>query len=582
MSNPFSTVTGLKPRRSRFNLSYGKAFDCDMGQLIPTMTKYMYPGDIFDLRQELVARPIAPLRTSAFAQVDVHSYCFFVPLRLLFGTMSGSGLEANWEVNDHDFEKFITGGVSGNVTVSLPRWSLNPLDRPVVNDNWNGIPSGSTGSNADWPNVTTTENGKYSLWDYLGFPVGVKPTNSARPLDFFKRSYNLIYNEWFRDRNVMPPVNVANSDIVLNACWKKDYFTSMLPWPQRGNPIGIPISGTAPISLNLPALAPIVLNSAAPGSNQLGFIKDGESFKIGTVNNSSTGARAYDYSSLIYPSVGSNSYVADLSGITGSADVSLAATFSVNDLRLAFQMQRWMEISGKVGSRYVEYLKGMYGTSPTDDTLQRPMFIGGSKSPVIISEVLQTSEGGSGVGTIAGHAISADGNKITRFRANEFGVMMCLMCIKPKAMYGQGIDRENLYKTRYDFLNLAFVNLGEQDVYAAELLTVDGNNTEDGTLNTDMKKIGFQGRYNELRTSYDQVCGGLRDQLSYWAMVRKFSTVPELNGQFLKCNPNKDLFVVKDEPAFVVYVNNKLIAYRPLPVEAQPGLIDHVYGERRR
>lgn len=575
MSNPFSAVTGLKPRRSRFNLSYGKAFDCDMGQLIPTMTRYMYPGDIFDLKQELVARPIAPLRTSAFAQLDVHSYCFFVPLRLLFGTMSGSGLEANWEVNDHDFEKFITGGVSGNVTVSLPRWSLNPLDRPVVNDNWNGIPSGQTGSNADWPNVTTLENGKYSLWDYMGFPVGVKPTNSARPLDFYKRAYNLIYNEWFRDRNVMPPVNVASSDIVLNACWKKDYFTSMLPWPQRGNPIGIPISGTAPISLTLPAMAPVVSAEGTYVNNQL-FIDSAR--QLGT---------RFNGSNYKYDGAGNNDspfrpYFADLSGITGQADVSLAATFSVNDLRLAFQMQRWMEISAKVGSRYVEYLKGMYGTSPTDDTLQRPMFIGGSKSPIIISEVLQTSEGGSGVGTIAGHAISADGNKITRFRANEFGVMMTLMCIKPKAMYGQGIDRENLYKTRYDFLNLAFVNLGEQDVYAAELLTVDGNNTEDGTLNTDMKKIGFQGRYNELRTAYDQVCGGLRDQLSYWAMVRKFSAVPELNGQFLKCNPNKDLFVVKDEPAFVVYVNNKLIAYRPLPVEAQPGLIDHVYGERRR
>lgn len=576
MSNPFSTVTGLKPRRSRFNLSYGKAFDCDMGQLIPTMTKYMYPGDIFDLRQELVARPIAPLRTSAFAQLDVHSYCFFVPLRLLFGTMSGSGLEANWEVNDHDFEKFITGGVSGNVTVSLPRWSLNPFDRPVVNDNWNGIPSGTTGSNADWPNVTTTENGKYSLWDYMGFPVGVKPTNSARPLDFYKRAYNLIYNEWFRDRNVMPPVHVANSDIVLNACWKKDYFTSMLPWPQRGNPIGIPISGTAPISLNIPALAPIMFSSTAATPEARKVYADNSTSAVPLPIVGANALGSVDGHTPIYP------LFADLSGITGSADVSLAATFSVNDLRLAFQMQRWMEISAKVGSRYVEYLKGMYGTSPTDDTLQRPMFIGGSKSPIIISEVLQTSEGGSGVGTIAGHAISADGNKITRFRANEFGVMMTLMCIKPKAMYGQGIDRENLYKTRYDFLNLAFVNLGEQDVYAAEILTVDGNNTEDGTLNTDMKKIGFQGRYNELRTSYDQVCGGLRDQLSYWAMVRKFSTVPELNGQFLKCNPNKDLFVVKDEPAFVVYVNNKLIAYRPLPVEAQPGLIDHVYGERRR
>lgn len=577
----YSRVKGLKPRRSRFNVGYMKGYDCDAGQLIPSMVKYMVPGDIFRFSQEVVCRAIEPLKAPAMSEYNIYTSCFFVPLRILFGTVStDKDGWYEWNINDHDFEKFITGGRLGNdATVSIPRWT--PTGEDVVNDNWNGIePPGEgedpNGSNKNDVNVTVPDNGKYSLWDYLEYPIGKIPVG-ALPADFKKRAYNLIWNEWYRDENVMPPVHVINNNKVLNCCWKKDYFTSMLPWPQRGDPVAVPMRGDADVSLSLPARAPVISSDSAYA---------GVDSVVGQLlRTASPSGLGYQSDSTVYDSTGTGiaptskyGYFADLTGITGTAALTLAASFTVNDLRLAFQIQRWQEINSKCGSRYVEYLRANYGCSPTDDTLQRPMFIGGYKSPVIISEVLQTSEGGTGVGSMSGHAIAADGNFVTKFRATEFGIMMALTVIRPKAMYHQGIDREDLYRSRLEFFNPVFVNLGEQLVEQAEIFADNSGNVK---LNGDPVGIGFQGRYNELRSSHNKVCGGLRDQLGYWVSKRTFDSAPVLNGQFLKCNPSKEIFSVLDEPAFIVMVNNKIPAYRPLPVDPQPGLIDHVYGERR-
>lgn len=561
-TSTFDHVRGLKPRRSRFNLSYGKAFDCDMGQLIPTMVKYMVPGDIFTFNQEAVVRTKGPLRSPAFAELNVFSYNFFVPLRILFGeTITNADGTKEWEIHDHDFEKFITGGINGlDDSVALPRWQ--PTGTDVVNDNWNGLASGVPGSNVDDVNVTVKDNGIYSLWDYLEYPIDVVP-QGAFPLDFKRRAYNLIYNEWFVNRNVMPLVEVENNDRVMQATWKKDYFTSMLPWQQRGAAPALPIQGILPVTFS---------NEIAPRS-------------LGTVA-SAVGVFGSDDTLLQYvtssSAAGSEAVLSDVySKVSGSVDLKDAAKIYINDLRVAFQIQRWMELNARCGSRLVEFLKANYGTSPTDDTLQRPMFIGGSKSPVIITEVLQTADDGNdGVGSMKGHSISADRSYLGRFRANEFGIMMTLSVIRPKAMYHQGIDREDLYDNRYCFFNPAFVWLSEQNVELAELYATDNGNVD---ANGDPITIGFQGRYNELRTSMNKVCGALRggQNMSYWAMTRSFGNAPVLNGQFLKCIPDKSVFSVMDEPAFVAYFNNRLIGYRPLPVDAEPGLIDHVYGDRR-
>ena len=171
------------------------------------MCKFMVPGDVFRFSQEMVARAIVPPKSPAMAEINVHTSCFFVPLRILFGeTKTDKDGWYEWEIHDHDFEKFITGGHSGNDdTVSLPRFQ--PVGADVVNDNWNGIAEGEEGSNITDVNVSVKDNGKYSIWDYLEYPVDVLPTG-AYPLDFFRRSYYLIYNEWFRDETVMPPVNI--------------------------------------------------------------------------------------------------------------------------------------------------------------------------------------------------------------------------------------------------------------------------------------------------------------------------------------------------------------------------------------
>lgn len=559
----FDRAQGLKPRRSRINLSYAKAFDCDAGQLIPTFVRYMVPGDIFQLRQEIVIRPKGPLLAPAFAEVNAHSYAFFCPLRILHGSEKED--QNGWleyDIDDHYFEKFITGGRDGNISLQLPAWQ--PDGSSVVNDNWNGLASGSPGSNLNDVNVTVVDNGIYSLWDYMEMPLGWSNTNgtltdpsSVRILDYKRRMYAMVWNEWFRDENVMPPVSILSSNKVLNACWKKDYFTSMLPWQQRGPLPSVPVTGQAPVlfsstsGINAGVNYQLLLANAALGfKDQSGFTRNSSGTQVSDVAN--------------------QPFFANL-------NASNNIGFDINQLRLAFQIQRWQELNARCGSRYVEFLKANFGTSPTDDTLQRPMFIGGSKTPIIISEVLQTAaDGNEGVGSLAGHSIAADSNKITRFRANEYGLMMVLTVIKPKAMYHQGFDPEDMYQSRFDFFNCAFVNLSEQAVFGASLYAT-GEAADDDVI------VGFQGRYNELRTAHDKICGALRgDQaLSYWVSARTFADVPVLNGQFLKCNPNKDLFSVKDEPAWIVMVNNRCTAFRPMPYMATPGLIDHLYGERR-
>lgn len=570
-TSTFNHVNGLHPRRSRFNISYGKALDCDMGQLIPSMVKFMVPGDIFTFHQEVVARPKAPLRAPCFADINCFSYNFFVPLRILFGeSKTDVNGEYEWDVDDKAFGKFLNGGRTGkDNSVVLPRWV--PTGTDIVNDNWNGIPAPGegedpNGSNIDDVNVTVKDNGIYSLWDYLEMPTGVIP-NGAYPLDFAKRAYNLIYNEWFLDRNCMTPVAVEANDRVMQATWKKDYFTSMLPWQQRGEQPRLPVTffGSASVAFSRDTSDVHFIDSASYRYLDLGSVAG----KPNSLNlfGSTDGSVPADAGTSVSASV-------DLSHLS-------ASSVSISDLRVAFQIQRWMEKSAQIGSRYVEYLRGMYGVSPNDDTLQRPMFIGGSKSPVIISEVLQTSaDGNDGVGSLKGHGIMADRNYMGRFRANEFGIMMTLSVIRPKAMYHQGIDREYLYSDRYSFYNPAFVSLSEQAVEVAEILATNDGNVD---ANGDPVYLGYQGRYNELRTSMSKVCGALRgDQnMSFWALTRTFDSKPELNGQFLKCIPKKDIFEVTDEPAFVVYFNNRITGYRPLPVDAQPGFVDHLYGERR-
>ena len=510
MSKIFNSVGSLLPGRSQFDLSYSKLLTCDMGQLIPIMCDEVVPGDMLTIGNEMVIR-YQPLVAPILHEVNAYVHYFFVPYRIL------------WD----EWEDFITRGVTGDLEPVIPRWS-------------------------------PTNNALLSLWDYLGFPVGVVPTG-ALPLDFPRRAYNLVYNEYYRDENLIAKVALTNENI-LRRSWTKDYFTSALPWQQRGTAPALPISG----STNAEWAAAITLANQslvwpAAGAANLQAMQINTATKVPYDANSKAALES-GKASVVIPQANLNGNVVDLSNAT---------TFDVADLRLAFQIQKWMERNARAGARYTEFLKAHYGVSPRDERLQRPEYIGGSKSPVIVSEVLQTGEGGTTPqGNMAGHGLVADQSYVGRYHAEEFGLIIGIMSVMPVPMYQQGIDRQWLRRSSFDFYSPEFANLSEQAVERAEIYA-DGVEVDNRTI------FGYQGRYDEMRVKRNMAVAEMRTTFDYWHLGRIFTAAPVLNQTFVECNPSKRIFADQADPGLIVSVGNKIVASRPLPITAEPGLIDH-------
>ena len=500
--NIFKNVGSLNPSRSVFDLSYEKKFTCDMGQLIPVLCDEMVPGDFFQFGNEAVIR-FQPLVAPILHEVNMYLHIFFVPYRILW---DNAGTD-NWET-------FISGGVDGDETPTLPRWE-----------------------------PTNTAQG--SLWDYMGFPVGIDP-DGAYPIDMPRRAYNLVWNEYYRDESLQTEVALTNESI-LNRCWEKDYFTSSLPWQQRGTAPALPISGTT---------------SAVWQDSSFAT-------QSGAVHNVMT------YDAVDPRLIGYNAQnVQNLRDFFGDnvVDLSTATTFDIADLRLAFQIQKWMERNARAGARYTEFLRAHFGVAPRDERLQRPEYIGGSKSPIIFSEVLQTSSTDvtSPQGNLAGHGLTVSQSYCGKYHATEYGLVIGLMSVMPRTAYSQGINRQWLRRTKYDFYFPEFANLSEQAIENAEICA-----TASSAHNTGI--FGYQGRYDEMRTKDNMVCSQMRDTFDYWHLGRQFDTAtpPTLNDDFVECVPRKDIFAVPSEPGLIVSHGNIIKAIRPLPVMGEPGLIDH-------
>nr|QJB20376.1 MAG: major capsid protein [Microvirus sp.] len=503
MAKVFNRTASVRPGRSVFNLSYTKLFTCDMGQLIPVLHDEVVPGDHWNIGNEVVVR-MQPMVAPVLHEINCYVHYFFVPYRLL------------WD----EWEDFITGGVDGESTAEIPTWSptLSPVPR----------------------------NGIGSLWDFLGYPVGVVPSG-ALPIDFGRRAYNLIYNEYYRNQNLQDEIPETEEKVKFRN-WEKDYFTSSLPWQQRGPAPALPISGS----------------TAA--------VWDDSAFQPSAGNlNVQVGSAAGNPNLYAQTEIGAYNLKRILNG--NEVDLSSATTFNVADLRLAFQLQKWAERNARAGVRYVEFLGAHFGVNPRDDRLQRPEYIGGTKCPVVISEVLQTSstDTESPQGNLAGHGIAADRRFAASYRATEFGLVMGIMSIMPRSMYQQGVDRQWLRRTRYDFYFPEFANLSEQGITHAEIFAKNADATKNQEL------FGFIGRYDEMRIKRSLVCGLMRDTLDYWHLGRQFSNPDTiaLNSEFVSCNPDKRIFAAPTEPGFIVSFGNLIRAVRPLPVMSNPGLIDH-------
>ena len=283
----------------------------------------------------------------------------------------------------------------------------------------------------------------------MGFPVGIDP-DGAYPLDFPRIAYNFVYNEYYRDETLMSEALLTN-ETILNRCWEKDYFTSSLPWQQRGTAPALPISGSTH------AIFPGAITSQALW-NSVGALSADNTL----IFNLNSGGQRAPKNAQTKTDIESNTVtIPKVSLDNNTVDLSTATTFDIADLRLAFQIQKWMERNARAGARYTEFLKSHFGVSPRDDRLQRPEYIGGSKSPVIISEVLQTSstDATTPQGNLAGHGLTISDSFCGKYHANEYGLIIGIMSVMPRSAYQNGIDRQWLRRTKYDFYFPEFANL---------------------------------------------------------------------------------------------------------------------------
>ena len=411
-----------------------------------------------------------------------------------------------------EWETFITRGVDGDTTPAIPEW-------------------------------TPTNKAKGSLWDYFAFPTTITPTGSL-PNTFPMNAYNFIYNEYYRNQNLQSEISLTNEDVKLRN-WELDYLTSALPFQQRGTPPALPVSGTSSAVFPTSSFVNGTVAGVSPVTSQLG------------VNSHiySNNANSRDNMELVF-----NDNTVDLSGAT---------TVDITDLRLAFQLQVWMERNARAGVRYIEFLRAHYKVAPRDERLDRPEYIGGHKAPVIISEVLQTSSTDvvTPQGNMAGHGLTVGSGNIGNYAVEEFGLIMGIMSVMPRTSYQNGVNKNFVRPTNYDYFSPEFTLLSEQAVLNSEVMAKDGDPTYNQTI------FGYQGRYNEMRTNYNTVCGDMRDLFDYWHLGRQFTpgSPPSLNDDFIKCDVRKDIFAVPSEPGLIVDQGNIIKASRPLPTEGIPG-----------
>ncbi len=572
----FSKVGGLKPGLTAFNLSHNHLFDCNFGQLIPVACIETLPGDVFNLDADVVGRLTSALKSPILSQMDIILEAFYCPTRLLMGR------DANFPTppGEVNFEEFLSGGKDGSHIGS----NSYPLPRLEYYDD-------NLSFNDSFPTC--------GVGDYLGIQTNTKFQRRDYPIAFPWRAYRWIWNEFYRDENLMdeiqvcrwlgddsngfkPIITIDEYDKILYRCWRKDYFTSALPFQQRGTSPALPISGVLPVN-SVPSSTlgyftnPTINFGDISSALKVGVIPySPTSTTVGVLPDNQTTGPEKPITQL-----GGN---LSFSGSIGTVNLENAATFDVNQIRTAFQVQKWLERNARGGVRYTEYLRSHFGIAPNDARLQRPQFIGSTRSPWLVNEVLQTSETNSSVtpqGNQAGQAINLSRSNLGKFRSYEYGYIMVLCSVVPKALYQQGIPRWMSRKTNLDFYTPEFAHLSEQAVKNKEIFyTSDSSDINDGTF-------GFQPIWNEYRFIPSRVSGHMKTGASgysfdYWHFGRYFNSLPSLNSDFLKIGSSESsrnelmrVFAVEDENPFIINVGFNIKVLRPMPYLSEPGLIDH-------
>lgn len=577
MKHLFAQVPSAKIQRSSFDRSSGLKTTFDCNYLVPIFVDEVLPGDTFSLKEAFLARlatPIFPIMDNM--KLDVQY--FFVPLRLVWS----------------NFQKFCGEQEDpGDSTDYLVPQKVAPT-----------------------ATATATPSGGYatgSLEDYFGLPTHV-PGYSHSAL--FHRAYNLIWNEWYRDENLQDSVTVDKGDgpdvteyTLLKRGKRYDYFTSCLPWPQKGDPVTISIigdSGRLPVhGLGLPTA--IENTSYTPVINA-GDFRAGNYVPTSTTSTYRTADGVATYNpederpvtgavSFVYPR---SEFVTKTSGsITDKyypvekpfpiyVDLSSTAAVTINDLRTAFQIQRMLERDARGGTRYIEIIRSHFGVQSPDARLQRPEYLGGSSTPIVISPIPQTSatDTVSPQGNLAAYGTASNSKRVFTKSFVEHGVILGLASVRADLNYQQGLARMWSRKTRYDFYWPSLSHLGEQAVLNKEIYCQSPTVLDDNGDQVNEGVFGYQERYAEYRYKNSVITGEFRSNakgsdgnpatLDSWHLAQNFASLPVLNEEFIQENvPIARALAVDTAPHILFDGWFKLRCARPMPVYSVPGMIDH-------
>lgn len=534
----FQSVKLTRPQKSTFDLSHDKRLTTRMGRLTPVLVLECIPSDYFRGSSEMLVR-LAPLLAPIYDRIEVFVHYFFVPNRLL------------WE----DWEEFITGG-------RLGPGSTDPVAAPIP-------PYLDLGSELTL-NPTTFQ--KSSLMDYLGCPILPAPGSIAANyngihLDTMPvAAYNLIWYEYYRDRNFVEdsldyPVpsgesvsTVASFSTFLRN-YKHDYFTSALPFTQRGAEVLIPVDA-----------AVTYLDQAIYKNNST------TADPSGVTVSAAAGVGESNFNS---PGVGGPHGIINIESISNT-------TTTINDFRSAYALQVWMERNAIAGSRYTESTEAHFDVKPQDARLQRPEYIGGGRIQVKISEVLSTAWANDGTDDIpqanmSGHGVTYGNTNDFSYFCSEHGFIMGILSIMNPPSYHQGMSKMWRRRSFLDYPWPTFAKLGEQQVDKAELFASHTNLTED--VNGEIPLFGYQSRYADWKYIPNWNHGLFHDDLLFWTLTREFAVSPELSmefNQFDDASQDRIFAVNGAEDNFWIYCHNKVTVKRPLPYFGQPNTMGFV------